>query len=132
MRLWSNCYIGNPKRAMAPFQAHIALAFEGTRIVWSSFGSAPLWVEGRYIWHLQSPVWTRLQEGSSVWWCGQKGETVVIVGRGPRPALVMSQETWTGILPAGRGSAGAILPHAGSCQVKFSAAGPLHRQQAAR
>ncbi|PSR38125.1 MAG: hypothetical protein C7B44_00060 [Sulfobacillus thermosulfidooxidans] len=132
MRLWRNWYIGNPKRAMTPFQAHIALAFNKTRIVWSTFGSAPLWIEGRLFWQQEEVTWTRLQEGSHIWWCGQNGQTVVIVGRGPRPALVLNQDAWTGIVPAGRGSTMGILPSDTLCTAKFTAPNLVHHQQVAR
>ncbi len=115
-----------------PYKAHVLLSFDGTRILWTEFGSAPIWTEGRIFWKKESPSWQRLQFADSIWWCGQKGRTVAVVGQGPRPSLVVAQGEWRGILPPGRGSCIGLLPLDSPCTVKFQEPKSDRHQRIAR
>ncbi len=132
MRLWREWHIGNPKNATRPYKAHILLRFERTRVLWTEFGSAPIWAEGRIIWKKASPSWQRLQFEDSTWWFGQNGFTVAIVGRGQRPPTVITQGEWHGILPPGRGSCSGVLSSDRSCTVRFREPKPDRHQRIAR
>ncbi|SMC02683.1 hypothetical protein SAMN00768000_0711 [Sulfobacillus thermosulfidooxidans DSM 9293] len=132
MRIWKEWYIGNPKNATLPYKAHVALSFENTRILWTEFGSAPLWTVGKIIWKKESPSWSRLHWGNSTWWCGQRGNVMVVIGRGRRPAVVLTQGQWTGIIPPGRGSCSGIIPSDDPCMAKFQEPKLVHHQWAAR
>ncbi len=118
MKLWKAWHIGNPKNVTMPYKAHILLRFNRTRILWTEFGSAPIWTEGKIIWKKESPSWQRLQFADSTWWCGQKGRTVALVGRGQRPPVVIAQGDWLGVLPPGRGSCSGLLPFDKLCTAK--------------
>lgn len=132
MRLWKEWYIGNPKNATLPYRAHVAVRFDRTRILWTEFGSAPLWTVGKIIWKKESPIWHRLHTESGTWWFGQKGSMIVVVGRGWRPGVVLAQGQWKGVLPSGKGSCVGMIPSETPCLMKFQQVKADHRQRAVR
>lgn len=105
---------------MAP-ELTLALSFGTNRLYLVGRRDAPLWTRRRGPW--QRPItvpWHRLEQVSGHWWLAQRGRELVILGQGPRPALLLEKAggAWRGFLPAGYQSTVIVLPDADTYTVK--------------
>ncbi len=95
-------------------QRTLALTFGPNRLYLIGRREAPLWLRVHGPW--QRPIkilWHRLEQVPGHWWVGQSGHYLVILGQGPRPALVLThpQTAWQALVPSGHQSLVIALPN---------------------
>ncbi|MCY0880403.1 MAG: hypothetical protein OWS74_00250 [Firmicutes bacterium] len=117
MRLWGEWHIGSLNRSLDAFLLRRALTFHRERVWTTTFGMSPVWAYGwRYIWKLRRHIdWQRLVIDGQLWWIGQHQSYVVVAGYGKRPAVMLTQGAWQGMIPPGEGAAVALLPQPDVC-----------------
>lgn len=91
----------------------LALTFGANRLYLVGRQDAPLWMRSRGPWHKALNVrWHRIEQIPGHWWMGQCGRQLVILGQGPRPALLLEKpgSTWQALVPGGRQSTFLMVP----------------------
>lgn len=120
--------VGTALRHFRPYWVRTVLLCGRDRILMAEGLGAPIWIEAHFgVWRRHSVKWTKLLPGSGSWWAAQKGNTVVVVGYGKRPAVLLRQGTWRGMVPGGHGATTITLANTESCHVMAVADLPKQR-----
>ncbi len=125
MKLPGGWHVGSAVRYFRPFCIRTVLEVGRDRIVAGEGLGAPMWLEVHSVmWRRRMAAWQKLRPGPGAWWAAQHGETMVVVGYGRRPAMLLRQGSWRGIVPLGHGATTITLPSAEPCQVMVATSHP--------
>lgn len=118
MELPGGWRVGTALRHYRPYWVRTVLFCGRDRILMAEGLGTPIWIEAHFgVWRRYSVKWTKLMPGTNTWWSAQKGNTVVVVGYGKRPAIALRQDAWRGMVPKGHGATAITLPNTLACHV---------------